>query len=272
MHHPVIPKWMAWLNVLIWPSLTKSLLACGGEWDGYLKHVAFAYNTSVHSSTSYSPYYLIHGRETQVPVNVLVPSQVSSDLPSCHADFVASMAGKLETAFCGARQSSVQAHEKQKLCYDGAVRHTPYAVGDQVWLHNPTEDRMKLALHWKGAYRILAVLGSQGGLRLTYRIACPLDSRGRTQVFHYDRLKRYTLPLNASNVSKKEGYYIWATNVGWHAAWMLVYCYFWGAELKMLYRNCYWVSDLIVVIISLLLFLKNSYYCELYIMNYFDYE
>ena len=105
------------------------------------------------------------------------------------------MAGKLETAFGGARQSGVQAHEKQKLYYDGAVRHTPYTVGDLVWLHNPTEDRMKLAPHWKGPYRVLAVLGSQGELGITYRIACPLDSDGRTQVVHYDRLKRYTLPL-----------------------------------------------------------------------------
>ncbi|CAL8325693.1 unnamed protein product [Arctogadus glacialis] len=54
------------------------------------------------------------------------------------------MAGKLEMAFGGARQSGVQAHEKQKLYYDGTVRHTPYAVGDLVWLHNPTEDRVWL--------------------------------------------------------------------------------------------------------------------------------
>ena len=116
--------------------LAKSLLACGGEWDDYLKHVAFAYNTSVHCSTSYSPYYLVHGREARVLVDVLVPSQVSSDLPSSHADFVASMAGKLEMAFGGARQSGVQAHEKQKLYYDGTARHTPYAAG-QGWAYGP---------------------------------------------------------------------------------------------------------------------------------------
>ena len=84
--------------------LAKSLLACGGEWDEYFKHVDFTYNTSVHSSTSYSPYYVVHGREAWVPVDVLVPSQVLSDLPYSHAGLVASMAGKQETAFGGARQ------------------------------------------------------------------------------------------------------------------------------------------------------------------------
>lgn len=175
--------------------LAKSLLACGGEWDDYLKQVAFAYNTSVHSSTKYTPYFLCHGREARVPVDVLVPSQmVHLDMPLSHADFVTSLAGRLETAFSGARQSGATAHEGQKLYYDGAVRHQPYSEGDLVWLHNPTEDRMKLAPHWRGPFRVLAVLDSQGEPGLTYRIGSPLNPDGLGQVVHYDRLKPYTLP------------------------------------------------------------------------------
>lgn len=56
--------------------LAKSLLACGSVWDNYLKHVAFAHNTSVHASTNYTPYYLTHGHEARFPVDVLVPSQM----------------------------------------------------------------------------------------------------------------------------------------------------------------------------------------------------
>lgn len=67
----------------------KSLLKCGGEWDAYLKHVAFAYNTLVHASTCYTLYYLVHGREARVPVDVLVLSQVGHSSFS-HADFVTS--------------------------------------------------------------------------------------------------------------------------------------------------------------------------------------
>ena len=160
--------------------------------------MAFAYNTSVHACTNYTAYYLTHGREARVPVDVLVPSQlVGSDLPLSHADFVASLAERLGTAFAGARQGAATAHEKQKLYYDGSVRHQPYVVGDLVWLHNPTEDRMKLALHWKGPYRVLSVLGSRGEPGLTYHISSPLDFDGQGQVVHYDRLKPYTLPMAA---------------------------------------------------------------------------
>ncbi len=176
--------------------LAKTLLACEGEWDDYLKQTAFAYNTSVHASTNYTPYYLTHGRKARVPVDVLVLSQQErSSVFSSQRDYVTSMAGKLELAFGAARQSSTAAREKQELYHDGRVRYKPYAVGDLVWLRNPTEDQMKLAPHWKGPFRVLAVLGSQGEPGLTYSIGYPLDSDRQKQVVHYDRQKPYTLPV-----------------------------------------------------------------------------
>lgn len=43
--------------------LAKTLLSCEGEWDSFLLQVAFAYNTSVHSSTGFTPFFLTHARE-----------------------------------------------------------------------------------------------------------------------------------------------------------------------------------------------------------------
>ena len=152
--------------------MAKLLLACGAEWDDYLKQVAFAYNTSIHTCTGFTPYYLTHGREACVPVDVLVSSQTGClDGHSSHADFVTSLVGRLETAFGTARQRGADTRENQKLYYDRAAGHKPYAVGDLVWLHDHTEDRRKLSPHWRGSYRVLVVMGSQGEPGLTYRIA-----------------------------------------------------------------------------------------------------
>lgn len=76
-----------------------------------------------------------------------------SNLPSCHADFVYSLAEWLGTAFSGARQHCADFREKLKLYYDGAVHHQPYA--------DPG---------------------------LTYRIGRSMDSVGQEQIVHYDRL------------------------------------------------------------------------------------
>lgn len=73
--------WERARELCYWPSMLKdicrwceqcvSILSCGGEWDNYLKHVASAYNTSVHVCTGFTPYYLTHGRQAWAPVNVV---------------------------------------------------------------------------------------------------------------------------------------------------------------------------------------------------------
>lgn len=57
--------------------LVKMVLDYGGEWDKYVKEVAFAYNTLVHASTQFIPYFLTHGQEARVLVDVLIPTRVS---------------------------------------------------------------------------------------------------------------------------------------------------------------------------------------------------
>lgn len=94
-HNPISDGMVERFNWTLIDQRAKSRLACGGEWDDYLKHVAFAYNTSVHSSINYTPYYLTHNQEAWVPVDVLVPSPAGSDLPSSHLDSVTSLAGTL---------------------------------------------------------------------------------------------------------------------------------------------------------------------------------
>jgi hypothetical protein len=40
-------------------------------WDNYIKYATFAYNTSVHQSTGYTPFYLLKGFEAREPNDVL---------------------------------------------------------------------------------------------------------------------------------------------------------------------------------------------------------
>uniref|UniRef100_A0A8C7WVX5 Integrase catalytic domain-containing protein n=1 Tax=Oryzias sinensis TaxID=183150 RepID=A0A8C7WVX5_9TELE len=172
--------------------LAKMLLSHGGEWDDHLKSVAFAYNTSKHSSTRFTPFYLMHGREAQIPAEVLIPSGVggigsAATLPL----YVSSLVGRLEIAFSAARVNEAEAQEKQKLYHDENSHHKGFTEGALVWLNNPTEGRAKLAPHWKNPYRVDQVLASGAEAALTYRIVNPLDLSERAQVVHHDRLKRY---------------------------------------------------------------------------------
>ena len=181
--------------------LAKMLLSHGGEWDTYVRQVAFAYNTSRHASTRFTPFYLLHGREARVPADVLVPSSVLDCRgPGSLTEYASLIAGRLESAFSTARLNAAEAHERQKLYHDEGSCHRAYGVGALVWLNNPTESRTKLAPHWKGPYRVVQALVSGGEAALTYRLTNPLDPMERDQVVHHDRLKPYTLPLPAPTV------------------------------------------------------------------------
>ena len=41
------------------------------KWESHLKKVCFAYNTSVHASTGHTPFFLMFGRQAQLPVDLL---------------------------------------------------------------------------------------------------------------------------------------------------------------------------------------------------------
>ena len=79
-------------NRTLFDQLAKRLLSHEGEWDYFLTQVAFAYNTSKHANTQFTPFYLVHGREAWVPADVLVPLRLlDCQVPGTQAEFVSSM-------------------------------------------------------------------------------------------------------------------------------------------------------------------------------------
>ena len=49
-----------------------------GEWESHLSKLCVTYNTSVHSSTGFTPFYLMFGRQVKLPIDVVcgIPSSL----------------------------------------------------------------------------------------------------------------------------------------------------------------------------------------------------
>jgi len=45
------------------------------KWSDFLPSTTFAYNTAVHSSTGYTPFYLMYGREATEPQDMIQPAR-----------------------------------------------------------------------------------------------------------------------------------------------------------------------------------------------------
>ncbi|KAL5502934.1 hypothetical protein EMCRGX_G009794 [Ephydatia muelleri] len=161
-YHPACNGEIERFNKTLCDILATALEGCHFTWDRHIKLACFAYNTSVHASTGYTLFYLMHGHEARLPVDILCGTPQQDNISH--------------------RQSQL----RQKAYYDKKVHGERFNTGDLVWLWNPAVPRKKgyncRKLHraWQGPFEQLS--------DATYRIQHTAKRRQR-QVVHFDRLK-----------------------------------------------------------------------------------
>jgi hypothetical protein len=140
------------------------------DWDDHLSSCEIAYNTSVHSGTQHSPYYLNHGEEMRKPIDYIIPS-------TPHHTDTESVLTKLHSSLDRAKQHLLNAQQKQADYANTHRRHVSFNVGDRVWLstehlHLPTTNSQKLQHRWCGPFRIVKKLSDVSyKLKLTGTLA-----------------------------------------------------------------------------------------------------
>ena len=119
------------------------------DWEGSLRKVCMAYNSSVNASTGFTPFYLMFGREARLPVDLIYGAR--SGESSEVNEYVHQLQGNLEAAFELVRQKHHTAHERRKEVYDRRVHGNPYKKDELVWLHDTVVKKgssRKLHLGW----------------------------------------------------------------------------------------------------------------------------
>lgn len=110
------------------------------DWDENLPFVIVAYQSSVHASTQYTPFYLLFGHVVQLPVNVMFGRQPNHK-PEV-SEYVGDLCDALEEVHEHARELLVlNCLEAKKDHYDQRIAGEKINIGLRVFLHDPAVKR-----------------------------------------------------------------------------------------------------------------------------------
>jgi transposase InsO family protein len=185
------------------------------DWDQYLPLCSMAYNSSRHSSTQYTPNFLMFGREFRIPLEMVLPVPDESLCTAPGHDsldhFVKRLNETFKIVYSLTREHLQSAMVMQKHYYDRKAKTRKFEVGQSVWLYNPRRKKgrtPKLDKPWDGPFVVVKVLGD---------VLCAIQMNRRTKpkIVHIDKLvhtrKSYDtdwvfhLPKRRSNIHEDSG-------------------------------------------------------------------
>lgn len=163
------------------------------DWDLHLPLVMMAYRSTTHSSTKFSPNFLMFGREIECPETVLF--DVPKSPPSEPCEYVSDLRDRMLGAYNLVRQNLSRAAAHQKRNYDHRSSRPPsYKIGDVVLLKVESAKKgksRKLGPHWVGPYLITKVISP-------VNVQIRKGPKFPTKIVHVDRLKSFAGEFDSS--------------------------------------------------------------------------
>lgn len=124
------------------------------DWDENLKWALFVYNTTVHDSTHYSPYQVIHGLDSRSPLKPNSKNGITQQQIDNIRGIIRDRAGG----------NNIKAQEKQTKYYNENHKESEFMIGQLVMVRRhaiPPEMSRKFVNKWDGPFIIIGFLSEQ---------------------------------------------------------------------------------------------------------------
>ena len=157
------------------------------DWDEKLPQLEFAYNSSVHASTGFTPFELMFGRKAKIPLDLIL-SRPEIDFPVSTENYAAEVKRNLNKAYEAVRENVETRMETARLYYNRVHIACDFEVGDKVLVRVHKKEPnacWKFTNKWRGPYTVEAVAN-----RVDYELR-PVKTRARKILMHRNNLKRY---------------------------------------------------------------------------------
>ena len=133
--------------------LTALIHEFDDEWDEALPATLLAMRTSANRTTGFTPFFLEHGREARLPVDLIAGPPPNPSIPLDR--YTAKLKKQISKAFCVVAERQNSYILRQKELY--RERHHKINIDDLVWLYtdrpNPNLNR-KFQSFWSGPFRV----------------------------------------------------------------------------------------------------------------------
>ena len=157
------------------------------NWDDLLPFMMLAYNTTVHTSTGFTPHRLVFGEERNLPGN-LVHRELRPDPPPRDiGDYASWVRQVLYEAYDEVRAQQQRATHHQKRNYDSKAVARAFPIGCWVLRYYPPARKNKLCSPWIGPYKIVRA-------PMEWVVGIQIDTDARIFYVHMDDLKRCAPP------------------------------------------------------------------------------
>ena len=115
------------------------------SWPKYLPELVFAYNATPHASTSFSPFYLMFGREPMLPVDSLLGTDREGSFDN---NWILLHQQRLNDAYTLAKKRLDRELAKSKENFDRRAHPNQLKCGDLVLLRKHPSGRSKMQDHY----------------------------------------------------------------------------------------------------------------------------
>ena len=171
------------------------------DWDKFIPFALFAYNTSKHELNSFSPYYLLYGREPNYMVDAMV--RTDSDTFLSVGSWTRKIIRRIRRAHLLAERHQRRI-SNQYLTQSLAKPPPKYKPGDLVLMRHmrPMEPgSQKFIQQWHGPYEVAKQIAP-----VTYQIKLPQQEgkHALSYILHVNRLKPFRMRENDNDITNIE--------------------------------------------------------------------
>lgn len=155
------------------------------KWPEYLPELVYAYNSTPHSSTGYSPYFLFFGRDPVLPIDYMLQAVDQETGSGCIEEWITEHQERLDTAFKFAAEKTEKEAQRRRERNDAKADDTTLLVGATVFLKNRVQGRNKIQDVWNAEpYKVVKRLDTGN----TYVVESLDDKHNKKTVYRKDIL------------------------------------------------------------------------------------